>query len=333
MLIAALLVTYGSRWDYLRRVIAKLRDDGNVSGVVVVDNASSNPVVRLVEESGFSSFVDVISNEQNVGSAKAFAQGLRRLIESGRFTHVYMLDDDNEPQQNAISHLIALQKLSGERSAQLSLRRDRVEFAQAELNRRPVKHRPNSFMGYEIIAAIKKRVKPRATEGRMPDEARSVLVDYAPYGGLFLPLSVIEEVGLPKESFVLYVDDHEFTTRIARAGIPIRLCFDSVVEDLEKSWHLTKSKNNIPPLLSTASSEFRVYYSVRNRVAFERDYLVESRPLYLLNVAGVLTIQSFQAVLAGASVAQVGRRLMLIRRAWSDGWNGRLGVCPALRLS
>ena len=332
MLVAGLLVTYGSRWEYLHRVLSRLKADPNISNVVVVDNASSVSVAKLVEQHGFESFVDVISNVRNVGSAKAFAQGLARLIERGCHTHVYMLDDDNEPQEHAISRLVAMQNEHGERSAQLSLRRDRVEFAQAELDGRPVRHVRDSFLGYEIVGALRKRLPGRRTTSTTHRKSQSVEVEYAPYGGLFVPLAVVREVGLPEEGFVLYVDDHEYTTRMTRAGIQIRLCLDSVVEDLEKSWHLAKTKKDVPPLFAEASSDFRIFYSVRNRVAFEREYLVRSRARYLLNVVSVLVLQSVKALLAGASIAQVLRRFKLISRAWSDGWNRRLGVCSTFQL-
>lgn len=332
MIVAALLVTYGSRWEYLHRVLAKLRSDPNISGVIVVDNASSVSVAKLVEQHGLRSFVDVISNKRNVGSAKAFAQGLARLIEGGRYTHVYMLDDDNEPQEEAISELVALQNAHGNRSAQLSLRRDRVEFAQAEKDGRAVRHVRDSFLGYEIVGAVRKRIPGRTQSVETSRKSRAVDVEYAPYGGLFLPLAIVKEVGLPEEDFVLYVDDHEFTTRITRAGVQIRLCLDSVVEDLEKSWHLAKNKRNVPPLFAESSSDFRIYYSVRNRVAFEREYLIRSRPRYMLNVVSVLVIQSLKALLAGASVGQIFRRFKLICRAWSDGWNRRLGICANFQL-
>lgn len=331
MLIAAVAVSYGARWQYLSKVLTRLTNDPLVDRVYVVDNASSPSVRSAVYECGLGESVEVITNDTNRGSAEAFAQGLARVLAAGIYTHVYLLDDDNEPVEGAVSAIVEAQISSGDLSAHLSLRRDRVEFAKAEIDGLPVRHRNNSFLGYDLAAAVSKRLRPNGGDATN-DSADKVLIEYAPYGGLFLPTDIVRAVGLPRAEYVLYVDDHEFTTRIGRAGYPIYLCKASIVQDLEKSWHVPSEKRNVPALFSPASSEFRVYYSVRNRVAFEREYLVQSVFFYVANAISLIALHSVKAVVLGVPFRLVRRRLGLISRAAWRGWKHRLGVEPLFRL-
>ncbi len=63
--------------------------------------------------------------------------------------------------------------------------------------------------------------------------------------GLFFHKDLIEKIGLPDESYFLYVDDFDFTYRITKAGGEIWMVTNSHLHDLESSFYLPGKKEDL----------------------------------------------------------------------------------------
>jgi GT2 family glycosyltransferase len=115
-------------------------------------------------------------------------------------------------------------------------------------------------------------------------------VPVAPYGGLFIDKKILTKIGYPDENFYLYADDHEWSYRITKNGGEIYLIFDSKIDDIELSWHVPKENKETTFSIISKANPFRVYYSIRNRVYFEINNLVNNRAIYWINVGSVSLI-------------------------------------------
>ena len=73
--------------------------------------------------------------------------------------------------------------------------------------------------------------------------------------------------------FFLYADDHDFSYRITKKGGEIILVLDSVLLDLETSFHLSKQKQLLKTRFFSTSSKDVIFYSVRNNILFESNFV------------------------------------------------------------
>lgn len=321
--VAVGIVTYGKRWNLLEKVLERIVGDADVGDIVVFDNGAAEPIPALVEQAGWRSRVTVLDGGSNLGSASGYAGVLAHLQPLTADGLILLLDDDNRPEQGAIALALDywLSLGSDPMRSVLLVRNDRPEQSLALASGRPIRHVRNSFLGFSLARAWHKRSGARRGPGT---PVASVEVDFAPYGGFLFHPSWITKVGLPRRDYFVYADDHEYTTRITRAGGTILLLGASKVEDLETSWFLKPAVSRAG-LLSGQGVNSRLYYSVRNRVNFERSALISSKPVYFFNVFLSLAVQFVRALKSEHAPRQSFDKLGLVLRAIRDGWSGRLG--------
>ncbi|MBC2606285.1 glycosyltransferase [Pelagicoccus albus] len=320
--VTVVTVTYGNRVHLLEQVVDSCYVEG-VDRIIIVANGVTDDVVTVLDKLVGKSRVPVRLEllEENIGSAGGFSKGLRIFSDEVGEGCVWLLDDDNVPACGSLSELKAFgRKLAGldggsECSALLSYRPDRQMYAQAVLegDESIVIGPVDGFLGFSIFDRLK--YSKRHLDLSKFDGNGSVAV--APYGGLFLTCSSLNRVGLPDERFYLYVDDHEWTYRLRKLG-KILLVGSSRVEDVEQSWNVHEENWNFVKRLSKAPA-FRLYYSTRNRVYFELNFLVNSRVRYYLNVICVSMLFVAYSVLRP-------RLLTVWFSALKDGFEGNLGV-------
>jgi len=324
--VAAVTVTYGRRWRFLAQLLAAMENDPAVLCTVVVDNASAEPVSELTLAGGFRKRIVVVRVDDNVGSAGGYKRGIQTALRT-EADFIYLLDDDNLPRADAIRRLLEAFQQAGDAAttALLSLRPDRKEYALAAAQRISLRFRPNSFQGFHLAATARNKFNGFQGQRHARTEAPPVVpVEYAPYGGLLLHRHCIQRIGLPREDYFLYADDHEYSSRITQMGGSLLLCSASIVDDLELSWN-RRPRKHLSGLFSEESERMRVYYSVRNSVALERMRVVRSRPSYLINGCIYLLHQFLMALAVERRPGPAIDRLRLILRACRDGWQGRLG--------
>lgn len=336
-------VTYGDRSHLLSRVIQSVlqrNELGSIDSVVVVNNGASGATeVFLRELQASDARVRVVNLESNQGSAIGFSRGLEAARQSSA-RYVWVLDDDNEPREGALSELIRQAEASSAgRMAFVSLREDRSQYMKYAAGESAATcfGAPNSFLGFSIRKVFQRAGRcigvlvPRESN---PSSVR--LLPYGPYGGLFFETRMIDEIGLPSADFVLYNDDHEYTLRFSKAGVSLMLVPGSRLVDIEQSWTSARGGQRthfVTPWVQLSNNpdiSRRVYYSSRNRVFLERNGLDHAGIIYHLNAFLFIS-----AVLSLAFVASVWTRsgdplrgIQPLSAGIRDGFAGRLGSRP-----
>lgn len=310
----AIIVTYADRFHLLSEVIHSCFLNG-IDEVLVVDNASEvSSKKKLQKLAGDHDKINVIWNDKNLGSAKAYKQALKQ-ANKHPCEYILLLDDDNRLKDNALSILKRHWKSqkSKQTKALLAYRPDRQLYKKAIQLKNPeyVLSPKNSFYGFDIRRKLKKLIKISPEEKK---DRPSGKIAYAPFGGMFFHKSLIDEIGYPREVFFLYSDDHEWSFRIYKKGCSIELVLDSEIEDIDKSWAL--GKQNIFKTIKNANAK-RIYYTIRNRIIFERAERVKHKPIYQLN------IWIFTALLF--LYCKNNKSFKIYKKAIKDGFRNKLG--------
>lgn len=275
-------LTYGNRMHLLGPVLDELECLQDIFKVVVVCNGITPEAMEQLESRASDSHKIVLLDMGfNSGSAKGFKEGMIE-VEKHSVDYIWLLDDDNLPDPEALNILKEeYAKLApsygGKPFCLLSYRPDRSRYRLAVLQGDPqaVIGPDNSFLGFHWKQKLRKAMgyKPDEQTSECRTNTGQVLV--APYGGMFFRKELLGEIGYPREEFFLYGDDHDFSYRITQAGGAIILVLDSVVRDLEVSFHLDKSasRKRISSRFFKTDNRNAIYYSARNSIVFEQNFV------------------------------------------------------------
>jgi len=99
------------------------------------------------------------------------------------------------------------------------------------------------------------------------------------------------------------------------------LILDSKIDDLELSWHIPKSVKETGFSVISRGNPYRVYYSIRNRVFFEINNLVDNKMIYWINILVYLLLISLSSK----------KNIKIILKAIKDGYKGKLGKVKVLK--
>ncbi len=292
----AIIVTYGNRFLLLRKVVLELLNI-KIDKIVIVDNKSekesADQLIKLRKE--YKSIIEVVSLNENTGSAKGYAIGIRKALEYSDCEFIWLLDDDNKPDENALSVLkefwrdLKVQN-KNERVCLASHRKDRQIYKDAVIKNNPqlVLGRKNIFRAFHIAnmpSFLRNRIVKKIKKSNISvySEKTAGEVYAVPYGGMFFNKDLIDLIGYPDEKLYLYVDDHEYSYRIIKKGGAIWLLLNSTIRDIDQSWHV-QAKGFAVNRIAKDTNHIRLYYSIRNRVYFERNELVTNRVVYYLNM-------------------------------------------------
>lgn len=325
--IVVVTVTYGDRWPHLLQVIPAVFQQGIVDQLLIVDNASEYDVAVKIRAT-FPQFLDrilILPQTENLGSAGGFSIGLKKAYALNA-DFVYLIDDDNLPEDQALSILYEEWKKVAERGlvALLSFRYQNLPNLKKAAYGEEVRYfhdKPNSFLGFSVTNALAKLNKPAKVHKPGGELLPQVKILQAPYGGLFLPRATIDRIGFPKEDLYLYADDTEYSYRIIQQGGEILMFTASRLKDLETSWWSdSKSLNKkwSVPLLEEGG--FKAYYSTRNLTWFLWKNLSPNPLLFLFN--GLIYLLY---LLLMALVSKRMKAFWTILRAVKDGLLGNLG--------
>jgi GT2 family glycosyltransferase len=318
-------VTYSTRWALLRLALASAQKEG-IDRAVVVDNGAAVDIAALARVE-FGDFVDVVTLDRNTGSAGGFKAGIQRALDLGAI-YLLLLDDDNEMQSGSLAALTdAYRKCSAhtpeDKLAILAYRSDRQTDAATNLSTSGMRGNHDAFFGFHILDVPFKLY--RRTHWGMRWIAKRpilplVVVDVAPYSGMYFHRAVPELLGLPDERFLLYADDTDFSYRLTRAGGSIVLATDACLNDLELSWNVKKRFSNTFDALLWGDGDFRAFYSTRNNAYFEHCATGPNRRVRSFNRTVYMLLLQARALMAGRM-----SRFRLLQRAVQDGEAGHLG--------
>ncbi|MGA9239083.1 hypothetical protein [Robiginitalea sp.] len=284
-------LTYGDRVHLLGPVLDELECLQDIFTVVVVCNGITSEAMKLLKSRAEGSDkIELLDMGFNSGSAKGFKDGMVE-VEKHSVDYIWLLDDDNLPASDAL-HILQEEytklapRYPGKPFCLLSYRPDRSRYRSAVLQGDPqaVIGPYNSFLGFHWKQKLQKALGYELEEQTSDGGIRMGQVLVAPYGGMFFHKELLREIGYPREEFFLYGDDHDFSYRITQAGGAIILLLDSVIHDLEVSFHLDKSasRKRISSRFFKTESRNAIYYSARNSIVFEQNFV--NRPFeYLVN--------------------------------------------------
>ncbi len=169
-----------------------------VDAVVVVDNASTEPIRASLEQGSYPFPVGYVRIESNTGSAGGFAAGVTVAIAEGA-DWVWIQDNDG------VAHPDCLQRLLGEAAG----------VPGAALLAPQVYDEKGGVQGQHRGRYVRGHTLPASPETY---ERALVPVDYASYIGILVHRDAIAAVGGPDPRLFLWVDDLEWCLRLGEHG-------------------------------------------------------------------------------------------------------------------
>lgn len=314
--VCVVTVTYGNRAHLLEKVIESCITEG-VKKIIIIDNNSHTDSNRKLKElaSTNGALIDLVSLNENLGSAGGFKLGLKRAREHSKCDHLWLLDDDNVPKQGALKSLSQAKAYLSpfERLVLVSYRKivskdlgivDKKAIWESVSEGTPLGKKKNTTQ--------KLKDKIFGKNGSTNEIAAPIVRRYrASYGGMFIDTVSLDEVGYPNEDFYLYADDIEFTNRFIRAGYQIFTCYFSQIVDIDVQL-------GAAGFFSRSQSDIKVYYALRNHFYLER---FGSQFYFIFRFAYIL----FRNLGKTKDIKFFLKRASLIFSALNDGRKGRLG--------
>ncbi|MFK0038834.1 glycosyltransferase [Paenarthrobacter sp. NPDC090517] len=238
--VVAVVVTYN------RRELLQTTLEGIVAGtrvpdaVVIVDNASTDGTAEFLQQYQSPVTTDVVTLNTNVGGAGGFVVGMERAVLDHAADNVWIMDDDTEPQPNALHEALdvseAYQQETGEAPAFVASRVVWTDGRDHPMN----------------------RMRPRmgASEDERSVAARlgATQIRSASFVSVLIRAEEIKQHGLPIADYFIWNDDLEYTARISRRGI-------ALTTNASVANHHTKVFGD-----AGADPGPRFYYEVRNKL-------------------------------------------------------------------
>ena len=197
--VAAIVVTR-NRPALLKRCLAAI--DGQTypaKHLVVIDNASDQPTRDLLatEVARRDTTFHMICSEENTGGAGGFHIGVRTCL-SLPCTHLWLMDDDSEPDRKALEELVAAMSIVGEDTV---LGGNVFDINGECINVQPVSQR----MGANGLAQYGLHLAEGLCE-----------MNGLTFVSFLVPVKLVWNVGLPLKEFFIWGDDHEYSLRLRR---------------------------------------------------------------------------------------------------------------------
>lgn len=293
--IIAVVVTY-NRLAMLMGLVTRLREVERLHTILVIDNASADGTGEWLAAASADPApgprLEFRTLDRNRGGAGGFHAGLDRAVELGADL-VWLMDDDGLPEPTCLDRLLR-------RDGELDLWGPVVvDLADPDRLVFPIR-----LPGRAAVVHRMAEVRAAATDGLI----RGAVI---PFNGVLVTRELVERIGLVREDFFIWGDDHEYRLRAERAGARIATVVDATVRHpavgaLGTPMAFGRTTYNHTP------SDLKHYCMARNNLVNLREY---RGPLHALAfVAKTLWFYSFTRPSL--------RRLRLSAEAMRDGLRG-----------
>lgn len=309
------MVTYGSRSDFVIRCIEPLMKCAHISKIVLVNNGSLTDYELLISDRKVSH----INVSENAGSAKGFALGIKKAREL-KLDYIMLLDDDNLIDIKSLSNLVEwVQHTNVDCCA--ALRTDRPEFIEVSKGASHKNISTNSYLDYSLF-------NPDVVSKYLEEFRFGYpLINYYTYSGLVFKSCLLEHVKYPNQDYFLYCDDYDFTYRISKYSNGIVLKYDVEIDDIDKSW--VAKTNDGHQYFVSKEDQMRLYYSIRNRAFFEKENFVNNKLIYCTNFLTLIMKLAVIATVRSKDKVNSYSCIRLLLKATFNGWKGKLGKCQS----
>jgi GT2 family glycosyltransferase len=275
MNILAIIVTYGNRFCYLKQVVKRLLKE-KIKTILIISNGADSISTKLILDlKKKSKKIKLIILKKNTGSAFAIKKGLKYSLKSD-CKFILLLDDDNLP---ALRFKKILEKKYQEYGNSykniISPNRYKLKYYKnLQFKNNPFHFFNNNFIKFNFLKIIFYLIKKFFIKTKKLQ--KNILMQVAPYGGLFFNKEVIKILGYPKTNFFLYADDFDFTLRMTRNNFNIYYSKDYLIKDLEK----TLDEKNY---FSKEIDDKKIFFQIRNHTHFSRNFIT-NKIIYYSNM-------------------------------------------------
>ncbi|GGJ78212.1 glycosyltransferase [Deinococcus aquiradiocola] len=320
------VVTYGNRANLLEKTIQSFIDNG-VSEIICVFNGCDDHVYDYISDR-FKNKIRLtpVILKSNLGSAGGFTSALEAFkFESGKEL-VWILDDDNFAEKNALDELINFANGLSEVAIVCSNRTEFNIFGKLESGI-PIEimyPKNSSFLGisiWTIFPTTKRFFNKRIGNFGKSNDVNWICVPQVPWGGMLIPRAVLDNNILPPKEFYLYADDTAFCVLAGKYNFRFFIVKSSRVIDLDASYHLEKADIDRFSKIILSTPVENVNYSVRNNCYIDRNLRPKNSMTYIINK----NIYMIILLIFCLKYRRLGR-FIEIGRLVSLGERGKLGI-------
>jgi GT2 family glycosyltransferase len=293
----AIVIVNWNKKDYLLNLLNSLKNlDYADFETIVVDNASSDGSSEAIR----IQFPDIhtIVNPENLGGTGGFNTGMRYALHKGGYKYIWLLDNDVQVENDALSELIKAM----ENDEAIGIAGSRI----VDIERRDITVEAGAFLAWNTI-----NVEPLFRNKKGLDVQNQIEdVDYVAICSALIKISAVDNVGLMDERFFFFWDDMDWGLQFKKNGYRVVAVLNSIV------YH--------PAFTEKRSSLVDLYYGTRNALL---TYAKHTNPLERIPIFfNFMSLRSKTLIFWGLS----GRRdltTMGVNGIWDfiqGKWGGRV---------
>lgn len=233
--IAAVVVTYNRKELLLECIEKLLAQTYDAFDILLIDNHSTDGTREAIEKYLADPRIIYKNTGSNLGGAGGFQFGIKEAAKYD-YEYVWLMDDDSMPATDALENLVkAYEELDSPGFLSSKVLWTDGQLCKINIQRSSLTKNISDFSDRFIDAAI------------------------ASFVSLFVPMSVVKDIGLPIKEFFIWTDDWEYTRRISLKY----KCY--VVTDSEVI-HKTKSNTGANIAVDSEDRIERYRYAYRNEM-------------------------------------------------------------------
>lgn len=327
--VAALVVTYGDRFSFLRETLDSIVKNGISEIYCVFNGCSPEKTDEFLKNYSGSINLIPIMFKQNTGSAGGFGAGLEKFRSDSSKNFLWILDDDNVADRTALSNLLVYKKGFDDKEILCSNRVKFKIFEQYDSGTSVSVLYPqnSSFLGLSILTILPTALRffrkrfIRSKNTFEVTQSPLIQISQSPWGGMLIPKNLLKNDVIPDKDMHLYADDTAFSVKAAQFGYRLIMVRGSVVTDIDASFHLHNSNSNRFSKWLLSEPYYKVNYSIRNNAYIDKNIRRSNSGLYYINK------YIFLLILLGFSIKhkRMDRFFHLIK-CIKDGESGNLGI-------
>lgn len=222
MRICTVVVTY-NRYELLTECLDALLSQTLRTDILIVDNASTDGTDIKIAEDGYLDNTQIIYKKLTVnsGGAGGFHFGVKYALEND-YDYVWLMDDDAEPELNALELLINnLDDSKYSAYAPKTLIGTKDNHILSTFGHRGIFDYENCLPAFQKAINIKEYEKIKCE------------IEMASFVGILIPITSIKKIGLPEKRFFIHHDDTEYSLRLVTLG-KILMVNQSIIYHKEK---------------------------------------------------------------------------------------------------